>query len=154
MVPEELNSISPHLSAVDADATDATDATSSFAAPAPAPAPVVHDQAAAHRANFGDKTTRSVQLRLLIAGTVTEVGSGVVVTPTQRVPRLHITWAASAAATLTPIELDDPMLADVWGPRLVRLDLDVADRSTMTITVRQEHSTLPFGDTEPVGVTA
>lgn len=125
MVPEELNSISPHLSAVDADATDATDATSSFAAPAPAP--VVHDQAAAHRANFGDKTTRSVQLRLLIAGTVTEVGSGVVVTPTQRVPRLHITWAASAAATLTPIELDDPMLADVWA-------LDSCDSTSMSPT--------------------
>ncbi|PPF43637.1 heparinase [Pseudoclavibacter sp. AY1F1] len=148
-VPEELNSTSPQLSAVDAEAVDAT-----FSFAAPTPATVVHDQAAPHRANFGDKTARSVQLRLLIAGKVTEVESGLVVTPLQGAPRIHITWDASAPATLTPIKLDDPMLADVWGPRLVRLDLDVADRSTMTITVRQENSILPFGDTKPVGVTA
>lgn len=116
--------------------------------------PDADDESAAHRANFGDKTAHSVQLRLLLAGDVTEVPGGLVVTPVSNAPRIHVTWDASAPATLTPIELDDPMLADVWGPRLVRLDLDVADRSTMTITVRQEHSKPPIGQTELVGDTA
>ena len=117
-------------------------------------APDAADSAAAHRANFGAKTAESVQLRLLLAGVVTEIPGSLVVTPVSNAPRVHITWDATASASLTPIELDDPMLADVWGPRLVRLNLDVADRSTMTITVRQEHSKPPIGQTESVGVTA
>ncbi|PPG33508.1 heparinase II/III family protein [Pseudoclavibacter sp. RFBB5] len=128
-VREELNSTSPQLSAPDADATDAT---SSSAAPAP------------------------TQLRMLLAGDValapdSQGDDSAVITPLGGAPRVHVTWTGTATATLTPIELDDPMLTDVWGPRLVRLDLDVADRSTMTVTVRQEHSTPPFGGMNAVG---
>ncbi|PPG42673.1 heparinase II/III family protein [Pseudoclavibacter sp. RFBA6] len=134
-VREELNSTSPQLSASDADATDATDSadsTSSSAAHAPA------------------------QLRLLLAGDValtpdSQGDDSAIITPLGGGTRVHVTWTGTASATLTPIELDDPMLADVWGPRLVRLDLDVADRSTMTVTVRQEHSTPPFGGMNAVG---
>ncbi|MGF0121881.1 MULTISPECIES: heparinase II/III domain-containing protein [unclassified Pseudoclavibacter] len=105
-------------------------------APAPAPAPT--------------------QLRMLLAGDVaitpdSQGDDSAAITPLGGAPRVHVTWTGTATATLTPIEPDDPMLTDVWGPRLVRLDLDVADRSTMTVTVRQEHSTPPFGDTNAVG---
>ncbi|PPG26543.1 hypothetical protein C5E10_16640 [Pseudoclavibacter sp. RFBG4] len=78
---------------------------------------------------------------------------GATVTPLAGAPRIRITWDEGVHASLTPIDLEDPMLADVWGPRLVRLDLDVAHRSTLTVTARQEHSTLPLGQTEAVGVT-
>ncbi|PPF77803.1 hypothetical protein C5B99_03155 [Pseudoclavibacter sp. Z016] len=78
---------------------------------------------------------------------------GATVTPLAGAPRIRITWDEGVHASLTPIEFDDPMLTDVWGPRLVRLDLDVAHRSTLTVTARQEHSTLPLGQTEAVGVT-
>lgn len=98
----------------------------------------------------------ATQLRLLLAGEITLDGPdahGATVTPLADAPRIRITWDEGVHATLTPIELEDPMLTDVWGPRLVRLDLDVAHRSTLTVTVRQEHSTLPLGQTEAVGVT-
>jgi hypothetical protein len=36
-----------------------------------------------------------------------------------------LTWAPAVPATLTVRELDDPMLSDVWGERLTRLDIDV-----------------------------
>nr|WP_258067465.1 heparinase II/III family protein [Pseudoclavibacter sp. RFBI5] len=110
----------------------------------------------------------ATQLRLLLAGEVALDGDedsasasanagparrGATVTPLAGAPRIRITWDEGVHASLTPIELEDPMLTDVWGPRLVRLDLDVAHRSTLTVTARQEHSTLPLGQTEAVGVT-
>ncbi|WP_433381568.1 heparinase II/III domain-containing protein [Actinoplanes sp. CA-142083] len=39
---------------------------------------------------------------------------------------LEVAWEPAAPCTLTVRELDDPMLRDVWGPRLVRMDVDVA----------------------------
>ncbi|WP_271985740.1 heparinase II/III domain-containing protein [Pseudoclavibacter terrae] len=149
-VREELNSTSPQLSASDADATDAadsTDATDSADSTDATDSTDSTDSSAAHA---------PAQLRMLLAGDValtpdSQGDDSAIITPLGGAPRVHVTWSGDASATLTPIELDDPMLADVWGPRLVRLDLDVDDRSTMTVTVRQEHSTPPFRGMNAVG---
>ncbi len=75
------------------------------------------------------------QVRMLIAGDIT-LGSGcATVVPLDGARPVRITWPAGIPAALVVRELDDPMLADVWGSRLTRLDLDVAACQDVTVTV-------------------
>jgi len=74
-------------------------------------------------------------VHLLIAGTVTlEVGLAHVI-PLDGAPAVEIRWPADVVATLTRRPLDDPMLSAVWGQSLTRLELDVTDRDSISVTV-------------------
>jgi hypothetical protein len=68
----------------------------------------------------------ATRVHLVVAGTV-EVGDGeAVVTAVDGAGSVRLSWEpASASCDTTVRMLDDPMLSNVWGDRLTRLDLDV-----------------------------
>lgn len=73
-------------------------------------------------------------LHYLLAGEVTPVPDGVLVRSLGG-HLVHIGVPDGVPADLTPRELTDPMLYDVWGERITRLDLTVAAPAG-TLTVR------------------
>jgi hypothetical protein len=80
-------------------------------------------------------TAETTEVRLLLAGGV-ELGDGeALVTPLQGAPAVRIRWPAGIPAILTVRPLGDPMLSDVWGQSLTRLDLDVTGRDSIPVTV-------------------
>jgi hypothetical protein len=82
-------------------------------------------------------------VRLLLAGDV-ELGDGMaLVRPIDGAGRVRLRWESGIPAILTMRPLDDPMLSDVWGPSLTRLDLDVTGRDCLSVTVTHD---LPTGD--------
>jgi hypothetical protein len=72
---------------------------------------------------------------MLLAGEVRREAASVIVIPLDGATPVRISWPETVAAALVPRELDDPMLSDVWGERLTRLDLDVTTRDGVTVTV-------------------
>jgi len=80
-------------------------------------------------------------VRLLLAGDVTLGDGTAVITPLDGAPALRVRWPAGIPAILTMRPLDDPMLSDVWGQSLTRLDLDVTGRDTITVTVANDQPT-------------
>jgi len=78
-------------------------------------------------------------LHLVVAGTVTLGEGGAVIDSAGGTLRLD--WAPAVPCTLTVRELDDPMLTDVWGPRLVRMDVDVTGLGpigTLDLTIKEQ----------------
>jgi hypothetical protein len=80
-------------------------------------------------------------VRWLLAGSVT-VGEGrAEVAALDGAGTAVLTWdPADAPASLTVVPLDDPMLSDVWGERLTRLDIDVTasgPSGTLVVTVHE-----------------
>jgi hypothetical protein len=96
----------------------------------------------------GDHPELATILRLVIAGT-TRLGDRegeLRVEPLEGATPVLIRWSPEISATLVTRELDDPMLSEVWGPSLTRLDLDVTShlsatghgRATVVMTQIQE----------------
>ena len=77
----------------------------------------------------------TTQVRMLLAGEVRREAASVIVIPLEGATPVRISWPETVAAALVPRELDDPMLSEVWGERLTRLDLDVTTRDGVTVTV-------------------
>lgn len=81
----------------------------------------------------------STRLHWLIAGTV-EVAAGRAVID----GRVILEWEpAGAPVTTTVRELDDPMLTEVWGRRLTRVEIDVSTigpTGTLIMTIAEEAS--------------
>ncbi|MGW4895718.1 heparinase II/III domain-containing protein, partial [Kitasatospora sp. NPDC004240] len=69
----------------------------------------------------------ATRVHLILAGTV-ETGPGhAVVTALDGAGTVRITWEpADLPCSTTERRLDDPMLGDVWGERLTRLEIDVS----------------------------
>ncbi|MFC7480069.1 heparinase II/III family protein [Luedemannella flava] len=82
-------------------------------------------------------------LRWLIAGEVRLHEGRAEVTALEGAGRVALIWEpASAPGTVTVRVLDDPMLVDVWGDRLTRLEIDVTSIGavgTLTLTVEVIH---------------
>jgi hypothetical protein len=77
-------------------------------------------------------------VRLLLAGDVV-LGDGTArISPLDGAPAVRLRWPAEIPAILTMRTLDDPMLSDVWGTSLTRLDLDVTGRDTISVTVTRD----------------
>ena len=72
---------------------------------------------------------------MLIAGEITLGPGCATVVPLDGASPVRLTWPAGIPAALVRRELDDPMLADVWGTHLTRLDLDVTACDNVTVTV-------------------
>jgi hypothetical protein len=52
-----------------------------------------------------------------------------------------VSWEPPAPVTTTIRELDDPLLRDVWGDRLTRLDIDLTAQGptgTLQLTVKEQ----------------
>ncbi|HKP08833.1 MAG TPA: heparinase II/III family protein [Microbacterium sp.] len=85
-----------------------------------------------------DETPRAIgptQVRMLLAGDVRRDAASVTVVPLDGATPVRISWPAGVDASLVVRELDDPMLSDVWGARLTRLDLDVTTLDAVAVTV-------------------
>ena len=74
-------------------------------------------------------------VRLLLAGAIDLVPGEARVTPLEGGTPVVVRWDASAATALVVTHLDDPMLRDVWGESLSRLDIDVTARTQLRVTV-------------------
>ncbi|NEE02959.1 heparinase II/III family protein [Phytoactinopolyspora halotolerans] len=87
-----------------------------------------------------DRDDAPTTIRYLLAGQVTPTGDGrIVVRPLDDARPVALRWDPGVvSATLTPRELDDPMLSDVWGPRLTRLDLHLPGRARGSFTLTVE----------------
>lgn len=72
---------------------------------------------------------------MLLAGDVRRDAASVLITPLDGATPVRISWPGEVEASLVVRELDDPMLSDVWGPRLTRLDLDVTTAGAVAVTV-------------------
>ncbi|MET0956069.1 MAG: heparinase II/III family protein, partial [Cryobacterium sp.] len=83
----------------------------------------------------------ATSVRLLLAGDVVLGDGTALITPLDGAPALRVRWPAIIPAILTMRPLDDPMLSDVWGQSLTRLDLDVTGRDSITVTVANDQPT-------------
>jgi hypothetical protein len=83
----------------------------------------------------GDAAPTSV--RYLLAGEVELGRCAAVVHPIDGAPAVRLAWPADVPATLHERPLDDAMLAEVWGERLTRLDLDVTARRDVRVVIEQ-----------------
>ncbi|WP_402469496.1 heparinase II/III domain-containing protein [Isoptericola aurantiacus] len=72
-------------------------------------------------------------VRFLLAGDVTLGPGHAVVRPLDDAAPVELRWPDDVPATATERPLDDPMLSDVWGDRLTRLDLDVTGRDALRV---------------------
>jgi hypothetical protein len=73
-------------------------------------------------------------VRMLVAGTVRPWLGGALVIPPDGARPVRLGWPADVAATLVRRELDDPLLADVWGEAVTRIDLTVSERTRIAVT--------------------
>lgn len=87
---------------------------------------------------MGDEVT---SVRLLLAGEVRLDGTSAHIVPLDGARPVRVTWTPAAPASLTVRELDDPMLSEVWGKRLTRLELDVSSLTCVSVTVELDIST-------------
>jgi hypothetical protein len=83
---------------------------------------------------------RPTVIRMLLAGTVAAAAGTATVDPRGGGRRIRITWPTDAAHRTETRILDDPMLADVWGPTLTRLEIEVASRTELRIAVQQDET--------------
>ncbi|MBP2436373.1 heparinase II/III domain-containing protein [Microbacterium amylolyticum] len=86
---------------------------------------------------------RPTQVRFLLAGDVALEEGSAMITPLGDAPPIRLDWDPTAAARLTPRPLDDPMMTEVWGQSLTRLDIDVTDRTSFAVTARQTVQGIP-----------
>ena len=87
-------------------------------------------------------------LNLVVAGTVSARDDGIRVVPLDGATPVVIRWAAGIRSAHTVRLLDDPMLSDVWGERLTRIELDVSAHDRAWITVERDDATPGTGDSE------
>ncbi|MDN3310867.1 heparinase II/III family protein [Microbacterium oryzae] len=83
----------------------------------------------------------ATQIRLIIAGEIELAAGRALVRPLDAATPVLIEWHGAAPATVTERLLDDPMLSDVWGRSLRRIEIDVSGKSSATVTMRQDEST-------------
>ncbi|WP_194409988.1 heparinase II/III domain-containing protein [Microbacterium cremeum] len=77
-------------------------------------------------------------VRMLLAGEVRLSAASAHVTPLDGATPVRIAWPEGIGTSIVVLELDDPMLSSVWGPRLTRLELDVTTRERVAVTVEQD----------------
>lgn len=83
----------------------------------------------------------STSIRMLLAGDVRlEDVETLIVAPLDGASPVRISWPPGVPAALVVRELDDPMLSDVWGRSLTRLDLDVTTRDHLVVTIELDQT--------------
>lgn len=102
---------------------------------------VVVDDAWELEAWTGAEAEPETTVRMLLAGEVRLIDGAAHVTPLEDARPLVVRWPSDIPARTTELELGDPLLTSVWGPRLTRLDLVVTDRRSLSVTVELFTST-------------
>uniref|UniRef100_UPI00289E9CF5 heparinase II/III domain-containing protein n=1 Tax=Microbacterium sp. TaxID=51671 RepID=UPI00289E9CF5 len=87
-------------------------------------------------------------LNLVIAGGVSALDDGVRVVPLDGAAPVVVRWPAGIRSAHTVRLLDDPMLSEVWGERLTRIELDVSTHDRAWITVERDDAIPGTGDSE------
>lgn len=77
-------------------------------------------------------------VRLLLAGEVELLDGAARIVPLDGASPVVVRWAPAVAAAVVVRHLDDPMLSDVWGDTLTRLDLLVTDHRNLRVTVERD----------------
>src|SRR5690606_3743408 len=86
----------------------------------------------------GIPPSSETRLNLIVAGDVTPLEHGARVVPLDGATPVRIRWSAGIRATYTERALDDPMLSDVWGERLTRIELHPGSLDRTRITVERD----------------
>jgi len=86
----------------------------------------------------GPGATGATTIRFLLAGEVALSPGRAVVVPLDGAPPLRLTWPPEVPAALVDRPLDDPVLSEVWGSRLTRLDLDVTRRDDLEVVIARD----------------
>lgn len=81
------------------------------------------------------------RLNLVVAGSVSALADGIRVSPLDGATPVVVRWPAGIRMTGTERMLDDPLLSEVWGERLTRIELDVSSRDDAWITVERDVAT-------------
>ncbi|SIT68459.1 heparinase II/III family protein [Microbacterium sp. RU33B] len=81
-------------------------------------------------------------VRMLVAGALELAADHARITPLDGATPIIVRWPADVTARVVERGLDDPMLSDVWGARLARIDLSVTTTRALSITVEKDTSTL------------
>ncbi|GAA4359206.1 heparinase II/III domain-containing protein [Microbacterium rhizosphaerae] len=102
---------------------------------------VVVDDAWELDAWTGAEPEPETTVRMLLAGGVRLIDGAAHVTALEDARPLVVRWPSDIPARTTELELGDPLLTSVWGPRLTRLDLVVTDRRSLSVTVELFTST-------------
>ena len=95
-----------------------------------------------------DGADETATIRFLAAGTVALVDAGARIVPRGGAAPVTMRWPQGISARLTVRELDDPLLRDVWGERLTRIELDAGARDALAITVERDIDAPATGDSE------
>ena len=80
-------------------------------------------------------------LHLIVAGDVDLDAGSALVHPIADGRAVRVRWPDSIDARAEVRDLDDPLLTEVWGPRLTRLALPLASRTTFRLTVELDTPT-------------
>lgn len=80
------------------------------------------------------------EVRMLVAGEMDLDDHGAVVRPLEGARAVRLRWNPKVTATATVRPLDDPLLTDVWGNRLTRIDLSLGDGTEATVTIELDHA--------------
>ncbi|MGW9112629.1 heparinase II/III domain-containing protein [Microbacterium sp. NPDC055683] len=78
------------------------------------------------------------EVRFVVAGEVVLSPGSARIRPLDGATPVVLVWDAAAPARVVDRALDDPMLAEVWGARLSRIDIDVSALAELTVVVRQD----------------
>jgi hypothetical protein len=78
---------------------------------------------------------------MLLAGDVALTDGAARITPLEGARPVVVRWPSEIRALTSARELDDPLLASVWGSRLTRIDLVVTDRRALSVAVELFTST-------------
>ncbi|GAB3087959.1 hypothetical protein [Isoptericola nanjingensis] len=90
------------------------------------------------RRDDGRDDPATTTVRFLLAGDVSLTPGSAVVVPLDGAPPLRLTWPPDVPAALVDRPLDDPVLSEVWGDRLTRLDLTVTARADLQVAIARD----------------
>jgi hypothetical protein len=86
----------------------------------------------------GEGAEPPTMLHFLLAGVVSLEEGCVHIAPLHGGPGVHLRWPLHVPVRLTERKLTDPMLSDVWGALITRLELDVTGCGSSAVTVTDD----------------
>ena len=88
-----------------------------------------------------DSVEELTSIHLVVAGAVDLATNGALITPLEGAHPVVLSWTPDALVTTTIRQLADPVLADVWGTTLTRIELASPTAQTFSVTIEQDQET-------------
>lgn len=100
------------------------------------------DAPAHEQPELSEQAELPTTVNLIAAGEVEVSAGGARIVPRDGATAVRVSWPPSVEAVTAQVrELDDPMLSEVWGPRLTRISLTVTACRSLAITVERDETT-------------